>query len=78
MQSSAYHLEEQRKTRNALVKIVTTLQYLAQQGLAICAKEASDGNFAKLLELRSSDDDVPKEDLFWKTFFAPSFLYPSK
>ena len=59
-QLSAHHLEEQRKARNSLMKIVTTLQYLAQQGLAIRGKEASDGNFAKLLELRSGDDDVLK------------------
>ena len=30
-QLSAHHMEEQRKARNALMKIVTTLQYLAQQ-----------------------------------------------
>ena len=59
-QLSAHHMEEQRKARNTLMKIVTTLQYLAQQGLPIRGKEASDGNFAKLLELRSGDDDVLK------------------
>ncbi|XP_041374100.1 zinc finger MYM-type protein 1-like [Gigantopelta aegis] len=57
-QLSTHHLEEQTKARNALLKIVTTVQYLAQQGLAIRGKESSDGNFMKLLELRSNDDVV--------------------
>ena len=46
--------------RSALVKILMTLLYLAQQGLAIRGKEASDDNFVKLLELRSGDDDMLK------------------
>ncbi|XP_041364382.1 zinc finger MYM-type protein 1-like [Gigantopelta aegis] len=41
-QLSTHHLEEQTKARNALLKIVTTVQYLAQQGLAIRGKESSD------------------------------------
>ncbi|XP_041374324.1 uncharacterized protein LOC121387339 [Gigantopelta aegis] len=69
-QLNTFHLEEQKKARTALLKIVTTLQYLAQQGLAIRGKEASDGNFAKLLELRSDDDDVLKRWLTLKTFYT--------
>ena len=46
---------EQLKARNALVKIISSLKYLAEQGSAIRGKESSGGNFQKLLELRMQD-----------------------
>ena len=46
---------EQLKARNALVKVISSLKYLAEQGLAIRGKESSGGNFQKLLELRMKD-----------------------
>ena len=46
---------EQLKVSNALVKIISSLKYLAEQGLAIRGKKSSGGNFQKLLELRMQD-----------------------
>ena len=48
--------EEQSSARSALLKIISSLQYLAQQGIAIRGKDASDGNFKSLLQLRAEDD----------------------
>ena len=45
---------EQLKARNALVKIISSLKFLAEQGTAIRGKESSGGNFQKLLELNIS------------------------
>ncbi|XP_068205181.1 uncharacterized protein [Palaemon carinicauda] len=49
-------LHDQHQSRAALIKIITTLKYLAEQGLAIRGHETSEGNFAKLLQLRAEDD----------------------
>ena len=69
-QLSTHHRSEQRNARNALLKIITSLQFLAQQGLAIRGKDVHDGNFAKLLELRGDDDDVLKRWLARKTSYT--------
>ena len=49
-------LENQLLAQKALLKIVSSLQFLAKQGLAIRGKESTDGNFKALLQLRASDD----------------------
>ena len=69
-QLSTHHRSEQRNARNALLKIITSLQFLAQQGLVIRGKDVHDGNFAKLLELRGDDDDVLKRWLARKTSYT--------
>ena len=69
-QLSMHHRSEQRNARNALLKIITSLQFLAQQGLAIRGKDVHDGNVAKLLELRGDDDDVLKRWLARKTSYT--------
>ena len=38
---------EQMKARNALVKIISSLKYMAEQGSAIRGKESSGGKFKK-------------------------------
>ena len=50
-QLSTHHRSKQQNVR----KIITSLHFLAQQGLAIQGKDAHDGNFTKLLELRGDD-----------------------
>ena len=69
-QLSTHHRSEQRNARKALLKIITSLQFLAQQGLAIRRKDVHDGNFAKLPELRGDDDDVLKRWLARKTSYT--------
>ena len=70
VQLGAHHLEEQRQARQSLLKIITSMQFIAQQGLAVRGKEATDGNFVKLLELRSDDDDVLKRWLTRTTSYT--------
>lgn len=48
---------EQRSARNALLKLITSMKYLARQGLAIRGHDDDTGNFQGLLELRVEDDD---------------------
>uniref|UniRef100_A0A8C4Q8R0 DUF4371 domain-containing protein n=1 Tax=Eptatretus burgeri TaxID=7764 RepID=A0A8C4Q8R0_EPTBU len=48
--------DNQILAQKALVKIITSLRYLAEEGCAIRGKDASEGNFKKLLSLRSEDD----------------------
>ena len=43
------------KARIALIKIISSLKYLEEQGSANRGKESSGGNFQKLLELRTQD-----------------------
>ena len=46
---------DSKLARASLTKIITSLIYLAKQGLAIRGHEDGDGNFLKLLQLRASD-----------------------
>ncbi|XP_068225569.1 zinc finger MYM-type protein 1-like [Palaemon carinicauda] len=55
-QLSSQLLHDQHQSRAALIKIITTLKYLAEQGLAIRGHETSEDNFEKLLQLRAEDD----------------------
>ena len=48
-------LQEQNQSRSCLLTIISSLIYLAGQGLAIQRKRCEDGNFIKLLNLRSAD-----------------------
>ena len=48
-------LQEQNQSRSCLLTIISSLKYLAVQGLAIQGKSCEDGNFIKLLNLRSED-----------------------
>lgn len=52
--SSAKALQQQQ-ARSHLLKIVSSLQFLARQGTAIRGHENSEGNFRQLLRLRSED-----------------------
>uniref|UniRef100_A0A9J8CL73 Zinc finger MYM-type protein 1-like n=1 Tax=Cyprinus carpio carpio TaxID=630221 RepID=A0A9J8CL73_CYPCA len=52
--SSAKALQQQQ-ARSHLLKIVSSLQFLARQGTAIRRHENSEGNFRQLLRLRSED-----------------------
>jgi len=70
VQLSSKLLEEQRSARSALLKIITSLQYLARQGFAIRGKDASEGNFKMLLQLRAEDDVNLKTWLSRKTTFT--------
>lgn len=46
---------QQKKSKSILFKIITSLRYLARQGLAIRGHDSSDGNFMQLLKLRQGD-----------------------
>ncbi|XP_071847676.1 zinc finger MYM-type protein 1-like [Apostichopus japonicus] len=70
LQLSKQNHESQLSAQKALVKILSSLQYLAQQGLAIRGKETISGNFNALLQLRGSDDDNLKTWLERKTSYT--------
>ena len=59
---------------SSLLKIITSLKYIAEQGLAIQRHNASDGHFATLLQLRSEDDDNLRA---WLTRTSGGFAYIS-
>ena len=46
---------EQECARSCLLKIISTLQFLARQGLPLSGHQESDGNFIQLLHLRCND-----------------------
>ena len=46
---------EQENARTAITKVVESLGFLGEQGLAIRGKENDSGNLIKLLKLRSKD-----------------------
>lgn len=47
--------KDQRESRTALMAIITSIRYLARQGLAIRGHEEFEGNFIQLLQLRASE-----------------------
>lgn len=51
-----HHHSDQENARDALIKIVTSIRYLASEGSALRGKEHDSGKFKKLLRLRSEDD----------------------
>jgi len=54
-QLSEQYSQEQANSRTALSTIITSLQFLAKQGLAVQGNENDDGNFKQLLHLRSQE-----------------------
>jgi len=50
--------KQQQDARKALLKMLSSLKYLARQGLAIRGHETDTGNYYQLVKLRS--DDVPE------------------
>ena len=64
-QLATQHDVEQKSARTCLLKIISTIKYLARQGLPLRGHEESDGNFMQLLHLRSEDlpvlSDVVRE-----------------
>lgn len=54
---SKQHEDQKRENRMYLIKVLSTIKYLARQGIAFRGdKDDSDSNFVQLLKLRSSDD----------------------
>ena len=49
--------DEQLKSQACLLRIVSSLHFLARQGIPIRGHEDTEGNFMQLLQLRSSDFD---------------------
>ena len=54
-QISSQVCSDQAMAKNCPLKIITTLCFLAHQGLAIRGHNESQGNFIQLLQLRSED-----------------------
>ena len=52
---SSAEKREQETARASLLKIVTTIRFLARQGLALRGHTEDSGNFVQLLELRAAD-----------------------
>lgn len=61
---------DQLLAQNALLCIISSVRYLAQQGLALRGKEGDDGNLIQLLELRASDNGDIQQWLKKKTTFT--------
>ena len=60
-QLSTQLLEDQSKRRKQLIKTITSLGYLARQGLAIRGHTDEESNFIQLIKLRGEDDsDISK------------------
>ena len=55
VQINCSFLLEHKQTRTAVIKIISSLKYLAGQGLAIQGRKSDDGNFSKVLNLREED-----------------------
>ena len=51
----------QEESQHVLIKLITSLRYLGERGLAARGKNHDDGNFASLLRLRSEDDAILKK-----------------
>lgn len=54
-QISQQKAQQQRDARTALLKLLTSIRYLARQGLAIRGHETDTGNFYQLVKLRCDD-----------------------
>ena len=48
----------EQKARSCLMKIVSSVQFIGRQGLALRGNESEGGNLSQLLKLRSDDDLV--------------------
>ncbi|XP_041351026.1 zinc finger MYM-type protein 1-like [Gigantopelta aegis] len=69
-QISSGVLADQGQARVALVKLISTLMFVAEQGLPLRGKESSEGNYKKLLELRAEDVATLKSWLARKQNFT--------
>ena len=58
---------QQEKARNYLLKIITSIEYLACQGLLLCDHLEHNGNFHQLMQLRANDFDDLKDWLLQLT-----------
>ena len=68
-QISSKHEEAQKLSLVMLLKILTSVRYLARQGLAVRGHTATEGNFQALLKLRCEDDRDLSNWLERKTAF---------
>lgn len=69
-QINSQHKEEQKTSQLMLLKILSSLQYLSRQGLAIRGHSADEGNFQLLLRLRSEDNADLSKWIKQKTAFV--------
>ena len=69
-QANEAGLEHQNKNRAMLLKILSTLRFLACQGLAIRGHTDESSNFYNLLQLRCEDDENLSKWLKQKTSFV--------
>jgi hypothetical protein len=69
-QLSHHYSENQKKAQAMLLKILSTVRYLARQGLALRGHISESGNFQALLGLRSEDDLSLKEWMLQKQSFT--------
>jgi Domain of unknown function (DUF4371) len=60
-------LDDQQAARKGIMIVMTTMQYLAGQGLAIRSADADSGNFKTLLKLRSGEIPALKRWMQRKT-----------
>ena len=68
------HKMEQKARREALIKQLSSLQYLLRQGLAVRGHEASESNLIQLLELHSGDDPQLKKWINDQKYCSPDIL----
>ena len=53
-----HHLvAQQEKARHCLMKVFTSVEYLARQGLPLRSHHEHDGNFSRLLQLKADDSE---------------------
>jgi len=69
-QLSTQRNAEQREAQINLIVIVTSIKYLARQGLALRGHDSDDGNFQQLLLLRCSDNPSMRRWLERKVAFT--------
>ena len=74
-QLSSRVVASQKTARQALRAIVTLLQYLAAQGLAICGNSDKNGNLAQLVNLRANDIPELKQWLQRKDTWTSNIVH---
>ena len=61
---------QQEKAWNCLLKLFTSIEYLARQGLPLCGHLEHNGNFHQLMQLRANDCDDLKDWLQQKKAYT--------
>lgn len=56
VQLSNVRASQQEEARTCLLKIISAVQFLGRQGVALRGHDDSEGNFAQLLKYKSEDD----------------------